>query len=244
MEQEQQTYLILGRGNLSRHLQHYFRLLKQPFEVWHRGLDTPLSTFSLTPRAVLMSVSDDAIAKVRDQLSPQLRQAPLIHFSGARVVEGIHGYHPLTTLASTLYDLETYQAIPFICEKDAPAFSTLFPMFQNPHFLISKNLKPLYHAWCSLAGNMSTFLWESAMGEFKTKLNLPAEALIPFLKQSTRNIELAAARRGVSALTGPLARGDSETVALHLKTLQQTLSPGAGIYEAFVDAYEKTGGAS
>lgn len=240
MTNSQSKYLIIGRGNLAKHLQHYFRLSNIPFEVWHRGLSTPLQDLKSDYRAILFAVSDSALGTLQESLAPEAFSAPRIHFSGSLVVEGIFGFHPLMTFSGPLYDLETYQSIPFVCEKDAPAFSTIFPELSNSSYLISKNLKPLYHAWCSLSGNLATFLWESAFSDFKTKLNLPAEVLLPYLKQSSTNIELACKRRGASALTGPLVRGDMATVDLQLQALSEHHSPALELYQAFIKTFQQT----
>ncbi|MBX9768705.1 MAG: DUF2520 domain-containing protein [Bdellovibrionales bacterium] len=241
MSDSNSKYLILGRGNVSKHLQHYFRLTGIECDVWHRGLSSGPPDLKAPYKSILFAVSESAIPLLKDSLPIETLRCPLVHFSGSLVIEGIHGFHPLMTFSGPLYDLETYQSIPFICEKDAPAFSSIFPTLRNPSYLISKNLKPLYHAWCSLSGNLSTFLWESAFKEFNSKLNLPAEVLIPYLKQSSKNIELASKRRGGgSALTGPLSRGDMPTVQAQINALADHGSPALELYKAFLKTFEHT----
>ncbi len=78
-----------------------------------------------------------------------------------------------------------------------------------------------------MAGNFPTLLWARVISEFEIRLGLPREVLRPYLRQTLENT----LGSGVTALTGPLARGDRETVKRNLAALGD--GPFADIYRAF-----------
>jgi predicted short-subunit dehydrogenase-like oxidoreductase (DUF2520 family) len=67
---------------------------------------------------------------------------------------------------------------------------------------------------------------------FSGELQLPAESLDAYLRQVTENY----VRHPESALTGPLVRGDEQTIARNLRALEG--DPLQGLYRDFVAYYE------
>lgn len=55
--------------------------------------------------------------------------------------------HPLMTFPDNLYDLDVYEKIPFITERNRKSFKELFPKLNNPSFEIDPEDKILYHAY-------------------------------------------------------------------------------------------------
>jgi predicted short-subunit dehydrogenase-like oxidoreductase (DUF2520 family) len=93
--------------------------------------------------------------------------------------------------------------------------------------------RALYHSLVSVAGNFPAMLWVDVFSRFESDLGLPRELLAPFLFRSLGNVLSG----GHSALTGPMIRGDSETVRRHREVLSGTaLSP---IYDAFEKFYSE-----
>jgi predicted short-subunit dehydrogenase-like oxidoreductase (DUF2520 family) len=64
----------------------------------------------------------------------------------------------------------------------------------------------------------------------EARYGAPREALADYPRRIVENV-LAA---GGGALTGPVARGDTETIESHLGALEGT--PLAGVYRAFITA--------
>jgi predicted short-subunit dehydrogenase-like oxidoreductase (DUF2520 family) len=96
---------------------------------------------------------------------------------------------------------------------------------------IEARKKPLYHAAGALAAGHTLVVLEAAVQvlmSLGTKRKEAIRALLPMTRQVLQNYERLGAR---AAWTGPLARGDYEVVAKHLKVLQE-YSPEYG------DAYE------
>lgn len=222
-------YLMIGNGRVATHMSQYLQMLGLDFLSWHRGKDEALLRDYIEQAThVLLLISDDAIKPfVRDHAFKP--NQCLIHFSGALVSDLAYGVHPLNTFAAELYDLATYQSMPFIIDDDAPAFADLLPGIPNAHFRLAKSQRPLYHALCVMSGNFTVLLWQKAFADFENKLGIPKECLHLYLQTVTQNLLSDPA----SALTGPLARGDQAVIEKNL----QSLSGDAyqQIYQAFVD---------
>lgn len=227
------NYLIIGRGRLARHLQHYFQLLGLHHTTWHRErTKESLIIQANAATRILLCVSDQAIAQFAND--SQLPTQKLVHFSGAQFVQKITGVHPLMSFGPTLYDLETYKKIPFITERGGALFTELFPDLPNPHFPLAPQDKALYHALCVMAGNFTTLLWQNIFDLFEKELHVPHEALGGYLKQTLANT----LNDRSQALTGPLSRGDTKTLVQNLDALRDR--PEQKLYYAFLNyALEK-----
>jgi predicted short-subunit dehydrogenase-like oxidoreductase (DUF2520 family) len=86
--------------------------------------------------------------------------------------------------------------------------------------------KPLYHAACSMASNLLVPLFDLACGlleETGLKAQAAVKILLPLVEGTVRNLENPDRR---AALTGPIARGDADTLKLHLDILRRHPVPG------------------
>jgi len=237
MNSDTTHYAILGDGRLARHMHHYLGLLGQPCSGWARNPASSCNshTFAdselrlrrtIEPSShVLLLVSDDAIAPLVRKY-PFLHGHTLIHCAGALSLPGIAGAHPLMTFSQSLYALEQYQAIPFLVESGHD-FTALFPALSNPHHTVPVEQKALYHALCVMAGNFPQILWQAVARRFEDTLDVPSTVLEPYLRQVVSNF--LADPDG--ALTGPLARGDAQTIARNLEALRG--DPLRALYRAF-----------
>jgi len=242
------NYAIVGGGRLARHFSEYFRQLEIPHTRWtrdHRSRfnTAPFNTFSDSDAEqrlkkavgkadyVLLLVPDSAITAVLKQY-PFLHEKQLIHCSGSMSIPGVAGAHPLMTFADHLYELDTYQNVPFILEKGS-SFTQLFPALPNPHFVINVEDKSRYHAMCVMAGNFSQLLWKAISDRFEQQFDLPVEALQPYLKQVAENF----IQNPELALTGPLTRNDQQTLDRNLDSLGDDSLQD--LYAAFVHFYQQ-----
>jgi predicted short-subunit dehydrogenase-like oxidoreductase (DUF2520 family) len=239
------SYGIVGDGRLARHFANYFTLLGIPYQSWSRGSSRTSSCAPLqalgSSAIVLVMISDSAIESwiadyKREAEKAHLRSHPLpsqrfVHFSGALNSELAEGVHPLMTFGPDLYELNDYLKIPFVCEEGGTEFKDLFPKLSNPHYTLPKEKKALYHALCVMGGNFTTLLWQKLFADFEGKLGLPHEAAIPYLERITLNLK----NNPQSAATGPLARGDQETIRKNLDSLSGDRF--RKIYETFVEAH-------
>lgn len=227
------AYLIIGDGRVARHVRHYLSLLGVSHDTWHRAQPlTDLASRLATATHILVLIKDDAIALfVQEYLSNTTAQK--IHFSGALVMPGAVGAHPLMTFGQDLYTLEKYKSIPFVLDEGAPDLATLLPGLPNPFAYLPFSQKAKYHAMCVLAGNFSCLLWQKFFSTLENDFSMPVNIGLPYLLQQTENI----ARDYKTALTGPLARGDAATLQKNIDAL--TGDAFQAVYQSFVDAYRR-----
>jgi predicted short-subunit dehydrogenase-like oxidoreductase (DUF2520 family) len=213
---KQFTYGIVGRGKLACHLLHYFTLEGLPVIQWHRESPESAHQALASCDVIIVALTDRAIASwIEDHHTLQPRY--WVHCSGALVLPGVQGVHPLSTFTSSLYDLTTYRAIPFILEKEGVDFGDIFPKLCNPHFKINRQDKVLYHALCVIMGNLPTLLWQQGIAITEEKIGLPAEIYTPYLTQTLINT----IANPKAARTGPMERGDWQTITQHLDVLPE-----------------------
>lgn len=239
-------WLLVGSGRLATHLATYLRQLDIPCRQWSRahgwhGL-APAEGATLEDaltrcERVLLAISDDALAPfVARYHSASCGPSIWVHFSGSRQVDGVWAAHPLCTFGPQPYAPEIYSAIPFLLDEGGPSLAELLPGLPNPSAAIPAGDKPLYHALCVVAGNFTTLLWQRFFQLLERRWGLDPTLATPYLRQTLANLEAADPRR---ALTGPIARGDSETVATNLEALEAAgLSDVARIYRAFLEAHD------
>jgi hypothetical protein len=224
---------IVGDGRVARHFRHYLSLLGRPVRAWSRRASTCSPAEALSGcRTIAILISDGAIVPFVEAW-PELRARRLVHFSGSLVTPLAAAAHPLMTFGTDLYDLDTYRTIPFVMDRGGPGIADLFPGLPNPSYALPAAERPFYHALCVLAGNCSTLLWTKFFEELQTRFGIPAAAAHPYLSRLTSNLLADAG----TALTGPLARGDTSTIAANLRALEG--DPFHAVYAAFVRAYDQ-----
>ena len=224
-------YAIIGNGRLASHLCEYFTLMGINFMQWYRSGDSP---FALDDDVtyVLMAIKDSAISTFAEQNQAILANRVLIHFSGCNSFDGINGVHPLCNFPNFLYDLKTYQRIPFFVESESLSFADLFPQLENKNFVIPKAQKSYYHALCVIGNNLSTMMWQKFLTDMEEKFKVDPQYLMVYVEQTLKSI----ATDYKNALTGPFSRGDSQTLAKNLASLEG--DPYYEIFKSFINNYE------
>lgn len=232
-------HLLVGSGKISRHFAKYFAELNLSFETWNTPRDfTPDLFRNFRATHVWLLVADRAIESVADRLREGLVESdgePLfLHASGASVVPGVVGAHPLMTFGEHLYDLEAYLRIPFVVENrfDGRSAPETLGGLPNLAVYLEPEKRALYHSLVSVGGNFPALLWADVFMRFETELGLSRNLLAPFLFRTLANVLSS----GGDALTGPLVRGDLTTVRNHRAALAGTpLSPIYGAFEKFFE---------
>src|SRR5438309_6182697 len=173
----------------------------------------------------LLCVPDRAIAEVARSLEP----GPWIaHVSGGTPLAALDPHvrrfsvHPLQTftLARGPEQLDGAWGAVTAEDDDARARGLWLAETLGLHpFLLADENRALYHAGASIASNFLVTLYRAAAA-LVSEAGAPPEALVPLM---TRTIE------NDFELTGPISRGDWETVDRHRTALR-----GSG----FEDAYE------
>lgn len=231
-------YLLIGDGRLARSLAPWLAAHGAVVATWSRRAEAAGAAPSLELAAkgadvALLAVRDDAIAGLGTH--PALRQVQGVHFSGARDFADLIGLHPLYAFPLEPVPAATFDTIPFITTDAGATFATLFPGRVNPVFAIAPADKALYHALAVIAGNLVTHVWNRTAAVFDDELALPpAPVLVPYLRSLVAGF--AAAPR--DSLTGPVRRGDAETMAANLAALAP-FPALEGLYRALVTAVGK-----
>lgn len=238
------NFALLGSGRVALHLRFYFQALNIETTLWSRDGNPEFNSYQIedslerlqhtVARAdrVVLAVSDRAVPELAARLG---RARPLIHLSGALNVPGVRAAHPLMTFGQKLESPEWYARVPFVTDAGFP-LSDVLPGLPNPDFPLEPELRPLYHALCSLAGNSAFLLWRQIGDTFESRLGLPRRLLTPFLQQVAANAE----RAGAGEFTGPVARADWTTVDAHLSSLREK-PPLLAAYKGYLNLAERAG---
>lgn len=211
---------IIGRGRVGASIEAYGDWLGLDTRAFDRralAADEDQS-FIKSADCVALAVPDDriesAFAHYRSLIA---RRAFLMHFSGARRFSGLYGYHPLYSFPTHPLDPETTAAIAFAVEPDAPPLGEIWPGAGNRTFVVSADQRALYHALAVLAGNYAAFIWNEVGTEFQARLgHSPADILAPYLAGVVQRF----AENPAASMTGPVARGDGQTIRANLNALK------------------------
>jgi predicted short-subunit dehydrogenase-like oxidoreductase (DUF2520 family) len=184
---------------------------------------------------VLLAVTDSALAEVAYDLAlagPAPPGCAALHLSGALstdVLAPLHGagyavgsMHPLQTVADPWHSVDRLLGVSFAVAGDpaaARAAHRLVNALEGRVLVIPPNLRPLYHAAAVMASNHIVALVATA-GRLLEEAGVAADdtmpALLPLVAGTIDNLQHLGAR---AALNGPVARGDADTIRLHLARL-------------------------
>lgn len=218
------TFGVIGDGKLAHHLQRYFTLTKHPYITWNRKETTSAEQKLANSDIIMLAIRDSALESfLRDNAF--LQNKIVMHFSGSLYFENAIGCHPLMTFSPALYELPTYESIPFIVDSHVDTVKTIFAKLKNPIHPIAPEKKAYYHALCVLSGNLTQFVWQETFERF-AGLELSKDTLLPYLKQVSSNLA-----EQQQTLTGPLQRKDRVTVEKNLYALKN--DPLKNVYVAF-----------
>jgi len=208
-------------------------------------LDAPILEPEEVARAadiVVVAVPDDAIRSVAETIAPGIRRGKhVFHTSGGTSIEtldsvreaGAHvaSLHPLMTFPGPDPDALDGAAVAVTCEqRDRTAFYRLARAWGGRPFVLADDQKAAYHAAAVFASNYIVSSVWAANAVFKTiGVNNAQPLLAPLLRATLENvIEKGPAK----AITGPVARGDANTVRRHFETLKEADEQIANAYRA------------
>lgn len=181
---------------------------------------------------MLLCVPDSAIAEVAQSITP----GPWIaHTSGATPLAALaphakrFGLHPLQTIVLGRGPEQLDGAWAAVTGEDEEAITRgtwLARELNLIPFYIPEEFRALYHAGAATASNYLVTLYRAAARMFELS-GAPREALLPMMQRVIDN--------GFE-LTGPIARGDTQTVEAHLAALGQYAPDLEPLYRALAAA--------
>jgi predicted short-subunit dehydrogenase-like oxidoreductase (DUF2520 family) len=184
------------------------------------------------PELVLLCVPDSAIAEVAASVSP----GPWVaHVSGATPLAALAPHarrfsvHPLQTFTRErgAEQLDgAWAAVTAETEAARGAGRSLAETLGLRPFDLADSARTLYHAGAVFASNYVVTLQRAASLLFESA-GAPPEALEPLMRRTIEN--------GFE-LTGPIARGDWETVAAHRAAIQEHRAELDHLYETLAGA--------
>ncbi len=221
------------------------------FDSAERGADivgaTPLTVNDPIPESDLMLVAtrDAAIEPVAARLARHPVPVPAaVHLSGLTPVSAlapladqgiaIGSFHPLQTLPSPEAGAARL-AGSFIAITAGPGLQDTLEFFADSlgatPFSLDDPAKPIYHAAAAAAANFPLAAFAMAADLFK-EAGVPWDVARPLVEAVVANAFELGPR---AALTGPVARGDSETVAAQLEAVASASPEWQVAFARFVD---------
>jgi predicted short-subunit dehydrogenase-like oxidoreductase (DUF2520 family) len=191
--------------------------------------------------ALILAVPDHALAEVAHDLAaagPAPPGCAALHISGAISTDvlgplhaagyAIGSFHPLQTVADPWISAARLTEIAFAIAGDPAAVLAarrLANALDGIPLVIPPNLRPVYHAAAVTASNYIVAVVAAAC-RLMEQAGVPADtalpALLPLVEGTVDNLK----KLGIhGALTGPIARGDVDTVRLHLTRLSPDERP-------------------
>jgi len=176
---------------------------------------------------VIVGTPDAVIADAAAALAPGLQSdALVVHLSGACTLDeldklriarpdiALGSLHPLQSLPSV--EVGARRLAGAWCAVDGPPLVEEIARDVGMHpFRVADAHRASYHAAATIASNHLVALLAQAQ-RVAAEAGVPGEALLPLVRATLDNVdELGAAH----ALTGPVARGDVDTVMRHLDAL-------------------------
>lgn len=183
----------------------------------------------------LIATPDDQIGSVVAQLARlEIGRKAALHTSGALsedVLAPLHdkgwrtgSIHPLVSVSDTRESLTALRGAFWSVEGDKGALRLAKAIVRDlggTSFSIRSEDKPLYHAAAVMSAGNVVALFDVAL-EMLVQCGLSRKTarsiLVPLIASTVRNLE---SKDPADALTGTFARGDLETVKLHLAALKR-----------------------
>lgn len=190
--------------------------------------------------------TDDALAGTARELArkPGWKGTIVLHSSGALPSRVLAPLKRAGALTASLHPMMTFvpgtvprmKAIPFAVEGDPRAVAVarrIVNDLEAGSFAIRESKKTLYHALGSFSSPLVVATLATAERVGRAAGLSPSQTrkvMAPILRQTFKNyLERGAA----AAFSGPIKRGDLETIRRHLRELRRV--PGAGdVYRALV----------
>jgi predicted short-subunit dehydrogenase-like oxidoreductase (DUF2520 family) len=181
--------------------------------------------------SVLLCVPDAEIANAARDVIP----GPLVgHVSGATTLEPLAGHeafslHPLMTVPASFHGASA--AIAGSTDRALDTARDLAQALGMRPFEIADEDRAAYHAAASMASNYLVAL-EDAAERLLTTSGASRELLVPLVRATVENW----ARDGAGALTGPIARGDEETVGRQRAAVQERTPELLALFDALTES--------
>ncbi|PVE58818.1 DUF2520 domain-containing protein [Microbacterium testaceum] len=222
--------LVVGDGRMGRALVAALRAAgvtaQGPAGRGATGVDAPV---------VLLAVPDAEISAAASALAPGRTVG---HLSGALDLSVLHPHegfslHPLLTVTGAP---TSFAGVTAAVAGSTPAALDVATGIAGILGMTTVHVRdedrPAYHAAASVAANFLVTL-EGIAEQLAATAGVERAALVPLVRAAVDNW---AAHGAAAALTGPVSRGDDETVARQRRAVRERLPERLPLFDALVDA--------
>ena len=243
------TVGIIGFGKLGSVLAHYFSSVSElAWIVVKNNASKNISNLPATildsiqqihdiPHIIILSVPDDEIETCSLQLSKQIKQNAetfIIHCSGALGKDVLQSCKDKGARIAAIHPFQTFlgpvnlQGIPWSIDADEENQSLCIRFIEKvegiPIVLSQKMLrdKTVYHIAAVISSNFLVVLTQLASDLCKTA-DLDPSILLPLIMKTALQNALHSLENNqppIEALTGPIKRGDTQTINKHISVLE------------------------
>lgn len=195
---------------------------------------------------IILATPDGQIEQVCQAIADQgvIRPGQLfLHLSGALTTSALGAacrkgaevlaLHPIQALADPVKGAQLLSGSWFCLEGSAPAITqgeALVKALQGQTLVVPADKKALYHAALCVASNYLVTLESIAVAlleQIGIERSDGLKAILPLITGSVENL----AHSGLpNALTGPISRGDTTTIARHIDSLREIQPDYQAIY--------------
>lgn len=217
------------RGIYSRHFGSAVELAKKIESVAYERMEDLVRDSEL----ILISTTDDQIGTVVEQMTGlELSGKSIAHLSGSLSSEllrplyeqgaTVFSLHPAQSFSDPMSALLQIENTVFTFEgmgDHEQVVERLFETLPNERIRISAESKCHYHIASVMLSNYLVALYglsEELLEQSGMSKEQSQRLLLPLLDSTVNNLR----ERGFSALTGPLERGDVDTIRRHLEDLE------------------------
>ena len=213
---------------------------------------TALHKPEITANLVWFCVPDCGIAACARELADAIswKRKIAVHSSGALASDEIAGLRNCGAWIASVHPLMTFvpgvtpslRGVSFAVEGDAAALRTIRGIVRvlgGRTYPIRKEDKGAYHAWGTFVSPLLTALLATSEKVAQTAGVVRRTArrrMLPIVRQTVENYAKQGGARGFS---GPIVRGDAETIEAHLKVLRG-IPEAQEVYRALAAAALKT----
>ncbi|HCM17998.1 MAG TPA: hypothetical protein DHW84_07180 [Firmicutes bacterium] len=205
--------------------------------------DSSSIIFIAVPDQVLEIIDCEAVALINDHSIS--KEKTWIHVSGAHPSDILTGLksagcavgsvHPLQSFGEPSNSAEQLEKVWFTIEgteKAVQAAQTILDQTGGKYSLIEAENKPLYHTGACVISNFLVTLLESGIQLFAAA-GMQREDIMPAIEPLIKTTLSNVREKGtIEALTGPIVRGDFNTINDHLQALAAQLPCELDLYKS------------
>ena len=204
------------------------------------GRDADLTTAATGARLLVLAVPDAVVAEVAAAVAPG--EAVVAHLAGSLGLGVLAGHrrvaslHPLVALPDAERGAQRLPGAWFATAGD-PIATEVVGVLGGRSVDVADDDRVVYHAAAAMAANHLVAL----LGQVERVAAGIGVPLAAYLDLARGSLDDVAAAGPAAALTGPVSRGDWDTVSRHLAALPQDERPA---YALLADAARRLAGAS